>query len=206
MMMKNHQFKLELFQLYDCLPAAGDKHVAEFYPYLLHNEKYAAERFGMTPYTIEWQRDSRAMYMNWVDWWKSGALPLPMERSEELASDIVVALSGGRPVHAIVNRPNVGQIANLPQDVVVETMAQVNASGIHPAGVGALPPAIQNLLSRHIINQEMTIDAALQGDRKMALQILLNDPLTKDFDDAREMLNEMLEATRDYLPRFFQKK
>jgi alpha-galactosidase len=205
MIMQNNRLKLELFKLYDCLPAAGDKHVAEFYPYLLHNEGYAAERFGVTPYTIEWQRDTRAMYINWMKWWNTGVMPLHLERSEELASDMVVALSGGRPVQAIVNRPNRGQIENLPEDVVIECMAQVDSQGIHPKEMGALPPAIQNLLYRHVLNQEMIIDAALNGDRKLALQILLNDPLTKDFDAARKMLNEMLESTREYLPQFFKK-
>jgi len=204
MMMQNHRLKLDLFRIYDCLPAAGDKHVAEFYPYLLHDEKYAAERFGMSPYTIEWQRDSRAMYKNWMNWWNTGVMPLHLDRSEELASDIVVALSGGKPVQAIVNRPNTGQIANLPRDCVVETMANVDSNGIHPVEM-RLPASIENLLGRHIANQELIIDVAMKGDRKLALQILLNDPLVRDLDDTEKMLNEMIEATKDYLPRFFGK-
>ena len=205
LMLQNHRLKLDMFKIYDCLPAAGDKHVAEFYPYLLHDEKYAAERFGMTPYTIEWQRDSRKMYMNWLGWWNAGKIPLPMERSEELASDIIVALAGGKPVDAIVNRPNLRQISNLPKRSVVESMARIDSGGIHPFATGDMPCAVANLLRTHIINQEMTLDAALDGDRKAALQVLLNDPLTRDFDDAAKMLDEMLGATKKYLPRFFGK-
>ncbi len=205
MMIQNHRLKLDLFGIYGCLPAAGDKHIAEFYPYLLHDEKYAAERFGMTPYTIEWQRDSRAMYKNWLDWWNAGKIPLNMEKSEELASDIIVALAGGKPVDAIVNRPNVGQIANLPQGAVVESMARIDSGGIHPFAMGELPPAVASMVNTHVANQEMTLDAALEGDRRAALQVLLNDPLTRDLDDASKMLDEMLKATRLYLPRFFGK-
>ncbi len=206
LMTQNHKLKLDLFKIYNCLPAAGDRHVAEFYPYLLHDEKYAAERFGFGPYSIEWQRDSRAMFMKWMKWWNSGEMPLNMERSEELASDIIVALSGGRPVNAVVNRPNQHRIANLPKDAVVESMALVDAGGIHPFAIGNVPPAVGNLLIRHVINQEMTIDAALTGDRDLALQVLLNDPLTRDFDDAAQMLDEMLKATQAYLPQFFRTK
>ncbi len=205
LMMQNHRLKLELFKIYDCLPAAGDRHVAEFYPYLLHDEEYAAERFGITPYTIEWQRDTRTMYKNWVQWWNAGKMPLNMERSEELASDVVVALSGGRRLNAIVNRPNLRQIANLPAHAVVESMAHVDSAGIHPLALGDLPRAIQTLLATHVNNQEMIVDAALNGDRQMALQVLLNDPLTRDLDEAGRMLDEMLKATRQYLPRFFGK-
>ncbi|MBI5114863.1 hypothetical protein HZA56_00140 [Candidatus Poribacteria bacterium] len=203
MMLQNHRLKLELFGIYDCLPAAGDRHVAEFFPYLLHDEKYAAERFGITPYTIEWQRDSRAMYRNWMEWWNAGKIPLNMQRSEEMASDIIVALSGGRPVKAIVNRPNLRQIANLPKHAVVESMALVDAGGIHTFAMGKLPRAVQNLLARHVANQEMILEAAVTGDKAMALQALLNDPLTRDFDSASKMLDEMLAATRDYLPQCF---
>lgn len=206
MMMQNHQLKLELFGLYNCLAAAGDKHVAEFYPYLLHDEKYAAERFGMTPYTIDWQRDSQDMFKNWMDWWNAGKMPLNMERSEELASDIVVALSGGRQLRAIVNRPNLHQIANLPKHAVVESMANVDSGGIQTLAMGDLPAAVQSLLARHVANQEMTVEAALAGDRQLALQVLLNDPLTRDFDDAAKMLDEMLKATKKYLPQFFGRK
>jgi alpha-galactosidase/6-phospho-beta-glucosidase family protein len=205
LMMQNHRMKLELFKIYGCLPAAGDRHVAEFYPYLLHDEKYAAERFAITPLTIEWQRDSRAMYKNWMDWWNAGKMPLNMERSEELASDIIVALSGGRPVNAIVNRPNLHQIANLPKHAVVESMALVDSGGIHPFAMGKLPPAVANLIARHVANQEMIIDAALKGDKQMAFQALLNDPLTRDIDAAAKMLDEMLAATKEYLPQFFKK-
>lgn len=203
MMLQNHRLKLEMFKLYGALPAAGDRHVAEFYPYLLHDEHHAAERFGITPYTIEWHRDSQAMYRKWAQWWIDGTIPLHLERSEEMASDIVVALAGGRTINAIVNRPNLRQIANLPKRAVVESMALVDSAGIHPLAMGELPPAIQNLLRRHIVNQEMIIDAALTGDRNLALQALLNDPLTRDLDDASKMLGEMLEATREYLPQFF---
>jgi len=206
LMLQNHKLKLDLFAIYDCLPAAGDRHVAEFFSYLLKDEKYAAERFGITPFTIEWQRDSRAMFKNWLDWWNAGKMPLDMARSEELASDIVVALVGGKPVNAIVNRPNLHQIANLPQKAVVEAMALVDAGGIHTFSVGDLPPAIANQLKTHVVNQEMILDAALDGDRKLALQALLNDPLTRDLDEASKMLDEMLKATKEYLPQFFGKR
>jgi alpha-galactosidase len=146
------------------------------------------------------------MFMKWMEWWNAGKIPLNMERSEEMASDIIVALSGGRPVNAIVNRPNLHQIANLPKHAVVESMALVNSGGIHPFAMGEMPPAVQNLLIRHVINQEMTVDAALEGDRNMALQVLLNDPLTRDLDDASAMLDEMMNATKGYLPQFFPKK
>lgn len=49
----------------------------------------------------------------------------------------------------------------------------------------------------------MIVEADLAGDRQLALQALLNDPPVSDRDSAGLVLEEMLEANRQYLPRFF---
>ena len=51
----------------------------------------------------------------------------------------------------------------------------------------------------------MTVQAALTGDRTLALQVILNDPLSGrlSIEQARYMLQAMLEANRRYLPQFF---
>ncbi|HAX68844.1 MAG TPA: 6-phospho-beta-glucosidase, partial [Anaerolineae bacterium] len=48
--------------------------------------------------------------------------------------------------------------------------------------------------------------AALNGDWGLALQVLINDPLTSrlTIPQAKHMLEELLEANRQYLPLFFQ--
>jgi 6-phospho-beta-glucosidase len=53
-----------------------------------------------------------------------------------------------------------------------------------------------------VLNQELIVEAALTGDRKLALQALLNDPLVRDFRTAPRMLDELLAAHADYLPQF----
>jgi alpha-galactosidase/6-phospho-beta-glucosidase family protein len=45
----------------------------------------------------------------------------------------------------------------------------------------------------------------MRGDRQLALQALLMDPMTysMEMDTAEKMLDEMLQAQRNWLPRFF---
>jgi alpha-galactosidase/6-phospho-beta-glucosidase family protein len=50
----------------------------------------------------------------------------------------------------------------------------------------------------------MIVESALRGEKNLALQALLNDPLIRDLDNAETMLDEMLLANREYLPRFFE--
>jgi alpha-galactosidase/6-phospho-beta-glucosidase family protein len=46
------------------------------------------------------------------------------------------------------------------------------------------------------------VDAALSGDRNLALQTLLADPLVSSLKSAEEMLEEALAAHAAFLPRF----
>lgn len=90
-------------------------------------------------------------------------------------------------------------------EVVVETYGLADKAGARGISAGDLPPGIQAIVSRHVTNQEMIVEAALTGDKNLALQALLNDPLvTLDPDKAERMLDEMLLANQVYLPWFFE--
>jgi alpha-galactosidase/6-phospho-beta-glucosidase family protein len=131
-----------------------------------------------------------------------GRDPIPLDHSPEESADIIAAMANGRPFRAIVNVPNTGQIDNLPREAIVETLAEVGATGVNPIGVGALPPGILNTLHPHVLNQELLVDAALTGDRQLALQALLGDPLVRDYRAAPKLMDELLEAHAELLPQF----
>jgi alpha-galactosidase/6-phospho-beta-glucosidase family protein len=81
-------------------------------------------------------------------------------------------------------------------------MGMVGPTGAYGVSVGALPPGVLNIVHSHVINHEQIVDAALSGDRQLALQALLNDPLVRDFRTAPRMLDELIEAHAQYLPQF----
>ena len=110
--------------------------------------------------------------------------------------------SAGCHVHLAVNLPNLGQIPNLPQNVVVETPGLVNGAGIQ-ASQGALPEALAELCRREAVVTQLCVDAAVKGDRQTALQCLLLDPVVTDLDVARQILDDYLVIYRDYLPQFW---
>jgi alpha-galactosidase/6-phospho-beta-glucosidase family protein len=196
------QVKLALFNTYGYLPAAGDRHVAEFFPYFLTEETHAGEDYGVGLTLIEHRYEVARMAQTSVRSWIESDKPLPVERSEEEVVDIIAAIANGSSLYTIVNLPNRGQIDNLPREAVVETMGMVGPTGAYGVSVGALPRGVLNTVHPHVINQEMIVDAALAGDRQLALQALLNDPLVRDFRSAPRMLDELLKAHADYLPQF----
>src|SRR5262249_11848500 len=102
----------------------------------------------------------------------------------------------------IVNLPNTGQIDNLPRGAVVETLAEITSAGAQPLTVAALPNGVLSTLQPHVVNQELIAQAALEGDRGLALQAMANDPLVPSLPIARALLDELLEAHAGFLPQF----
>lgn len=196
---------LELFKAFGCLPGVGDRHVAEFFPYFLTKETDAGLKYGVRLTTIEDRLQSRKAQIDQVNKMLSGAMPIEMKKSRESASNIISAMANKRDEIEIVNLPNGGQVNNLPRDSVVETYGVVGGRGAEGIAVGDVPPAVQAILHQHIVKHELTVDAALNGDRKLALQAMLLDPLVRNFDTVGKMLDELLEANRNYLPQFFKR-
>jgi alpha-galactosidase len=194
--------KQALLKTYGYLPAAGDRHVAEFFPYFLTEESGAGEDYGVLLTTIEHRYDMLKASQVQVNAMVEGREPIPLEHSPEESADIIAAMVNGRPFRAVVNVPNTGQIDNLPREAIVETLAEVGATGVNPIGVGALPNGVLGTLHPHAVNQEMLVDAALTGDRQLALQALLGDPLVRDFKIAPKLADELLAAHADLLPQF----
>lgn len=110
-----------------------------------------------------------------------------------------------RELH-IVNVRNRGTIPCLPYDCAIETNCVVDARGAHPLSIGDVPLEIRGLLQAVKAYEELTVKAAVEGSRKIALQALVAHPLVPSFTVASDLLDRILEANRDYLPQFFRKK
>jgi alpha-galactosidase/6-phospho-beta-glucosidase family protein len=202
-----HQVKLEFLRRYGVLAASGDRHTVEFFPAYLTPRTFEGQRWGVVATTIEerikWKQDDLARC-------ESRVRDLPglarrrLKPSGEEASDLLGCLVGATSMKTNVNRPNIGQVSNLPADVVVETNAWLTYDRVEPICSGPLPAGLLPCYLRHVANQESTIRAALTGDRDLALRVLLNDPLVADCDDAEKMFKELLAAEADYLPNFFR--
>ena len=65
-----------------------------------------------------------------------------------------------------------------------------------------LPEGIAGILAARARQQELTVDAALTGDRALAMQALLADPLVPSVETAAAMLDEALQTHETFLPRF----
>jgi alpha-galactosidase len=57
------------------------------------------------------------------------------------------------------------------------------------------------LIHRHVCNQELIVEAALTRNKDLAFQAVYGDPASGlPVDEAWEMFNAMLQASREFLP------
>jgi alpha-galactosidase len=134
-----------------------------------------------------------------------GREPVRLERGKEYLPGILAALKTGVPYKIHGNVLNKNLITNLPYDCVVEVPCMVDENGVHACYVGELPPQLAALNRSNISVQELAVKAALSGDRRMATQAVMLDPLTAavlTLDKIQAMVDEMFEAEKQYLPQF----
>jgi alpha-galactosidase len=201
---QRHLFKLTLLDRWGTFPAAGDRHLAEFFPFALTPESDwgAAYNIGLTP--ISRREQHQQQYVADVDAWLAGTKDLQTWQSGELPSPMIQAMLTGEPFEAPVNIPNAGQGAGLPPDVVLESICLIDADGVRGRDRGVLPSPYDEIVRRHVATQELTIEAALRGDRGLAAQAFALDPLAGrgDLHDMEVMVDQLLAGTAEWLPQF----
>jgi alpha-galactosidase/6-phospho-beta-glucosidase family protein len=196
-----HRVKFDLFRRYNLIAAAGDRHLAEFMPpwYLKDPETVAHWKFSLTP--VDWRvkhmeelkEESRRLV--------SGQQEVRLHHSGEEGVQQMKALLGLGDFVTNVNLPNRGQMKDIPEGAVIETNALFARDSIRPVMAGELPPDVQNLVIRHVLIHEATLKAAMTHDKDLAFNAFVSDPLvTIDADDARELFDQMLQNTKEYLP------
>ena len=152
-------------------------------------------------------RQTRDEYQRMYPKWLSGEAEYIRlgERTTEHASYIIEALETGRTYRGHFNVQNRGMIRNLPDNSVVEIPCYVDGNGIQPAYVGPLPLQCATTCRVSINVQEMTVQAALTGDRDLVKLAMLHDPLSAAVcspDEIYRLCDEMFDALAPWLPQF----
>lgn len=82
----------------------------------------------------------------------------------------------------------------------MEVPALVDARGVHPQHVGALPEPFAAILRTQCEIVALATEAYRSNSRRVALQALLLDPLVTGIRQAEQILDTMLDLQRDVLP------
>jgi alpha-galactosidase len=195
----------ELFRRYGAFVAPGNRHTLEAFPGMLAEDAGWGTRWNVHYTTIAERERHELRYAADLDKRLADTEP-PTYPSLEMAAPVIDSLVSGQPRKLPLNIPNAGQCADLPPDVVTESMCVVDGDGIRGCEPVHAPPFLAAWLNRIVAAQELTVDAALAGDRDLVCAAMLLDPHagTLGLGTIERMTDELLTATRRWLPQFAQ--
>jgi 6-phospho-beta-glucosidase len=121
----------------------------------------------------------------------------------EAAAALIASLHDGAGDVQVVDVRNDGALPDLPDDAVVEVPARVDSAGARPLPLAPLAPELLGLVQQVKSYERLTVQAALRGDRALALKALLANPLVREYQVAAPLLEALLQRSRPHLPRFF---
>ncbi|WP_339266934.1 6-phospho-beta-glucosidase [Paenibacillus sp. FSL R5-0470] len=101
-----------------------------------------------------------------------------------------------------LNVRNNGMIDFLPDDASIEVNCLVTKQGPLPIPLRKIPQSVKGLLAAVKQYESLTIEAAVHGDRDIALQAMVHHPLVPSVTVAEQLLDEMLEKNKAFLPLF----
>jgi len=199
----NNKVKFELFDRFGVLPGSSDTHVVEFFPGFVtsasdYGRDWRVHHYGMHGHQSDKADDDAEM----AD--LLAAEKIPTWPSGEFVASLLEGLVTGEDRDLPGNIPNSGQVENLPADVVVECMVVAGADGVRPRDRATVPSYLGEHLRRVVSSQELTVEAAISGDRTIALEAMLADPMAGSlpYEHVVTMTDELLAATEPWLPQF----
>ena len=130
------------------------------------------------------------------------------ERGGAYYSDAACSLinslyNDSKDIQTVIIRNN-GAIDGISHDSAVEISAIISKDGPIPLSIGKLPVQINGLVQQMKSFERITVEAAVEGNREKAILALAINPLTPSDKIAKEIVIEMLEAQKEWLPRFQQ--
>jgi len=209
----NEKVRGEVLRHFGYFMTESTGHLSEYLPYFRKNKKaldlycdqpaFGGETGAYYKYGLALEERFNTTDPLSIESTKLGA------RSAEYCSHLIEAAETGGVFRLNGNVRNDGYITNLPGGCCVEVPIFVDKLGLHPTVVGDLPPQCAALNMTNILAQGLAVRAGITGDPELAMQAVALDPLTSavlTLAEIREMVAEMLDAGKEYLPQFQGRK
>ena len=184
----------------------SSEHFAEYTPWFIKDGREdLIEKFGI-PLDEYPQRcvEQIARWKGEAERYKT-ANTIEVKESHEYASSIMNSVWTGEPSVIYGNVHNTGLITSLPEGCAVEVPCLVDASGIQPTHIGALPPQLTALIRTNVNVQELTVAALITENREHIYHAAMMDPHTAaelDLEQIWRLVDDLLAAHGEWLPEW----
>ena len=172
-------------------------------------EKYCMHRTGWNPgeyaFILNSYLKRETMWKKEIDEWLSKD-EIDLTRGNEYAAYIFNAVFGDNEMFEFNgNVRNTGLIDNLPRGCCVEVPILASKKGLSALHVCPLPDHLAILNNTSSRCEELAVEGALEGDPRKVFHAVLFDPLTSSvlsMQETKNMVDEMFEKNKDWLPQF----
>lgn len=193
--------RVDMYRRLGHYPTETSEHSAEYVPWYLHHDTEIERlRLPVGAYlgiieenTADYERTRQALLAD---------APLPVEGTMEYAPQVIHSVVTGTPRTIYGNVPNRGLIDNLPADSAVEVPCLIDALGVQPTRVGALPPQCAALNSAYVSVTDLVVRAATDGDPRHIRHAAMADPATAAALPAEriwDLCDDLVRAHRELL-------
>ncbi len=174
-------FTWHMLELFGGFPAVLDRHICEFFPAFFADGAYYGIQFGKDVYTTEELIEGGDAGFEEMRQVALSLEPLSDDYFKRIGGeheqvvDIIDSIRRDLGTIYSVNVPNEGQVTNLPRGAVIECPAMATAAGLRPIQCGAMPQGMAATLASRFAWVDLTVEAALEGDRGKFVQALVVD-------------------------------
>lgn len=123
-------------------------------------------------------------------------------RYSDAACNLIASIYSNKGDIQYVDVHNAGTISDLPYDSAVEVACIITGDGPKPIATGELKPQIAGTVQMIKSFERLVVDAAVSGDRDLAVTALNMNPLCPSDKLANIVVDELIEAHKEYLPQF----
>ncbi len=186
-----------------CLPPATAMSRSSC-PWVLTEESGWGSAYNIELTTIARREEHQVGYIADVDAWLAGTKQLQTWQSGELPGPVIDSLVTGTARELPVNIPNDGQVPDVDDEVVVESICVVDDKGVRGRDAARLPRPFAELLRRHGRGAGDDRRCGAVRRPRLATAAFLLDPLAGrgDLGQTEAMVEELLSGTARWLPQF----
>ena len=120
----------------------------------------------------------------------------------DAACNLISSIYNDKQDMQVVNVRNNGAISGIPDDSAVEISCIITKEGPKPMAIGDMPVPVRGLIQQIKSFERVAAEAAVTGNYQTALLAMAINPLVPSDTVAKQILDEMLEAHKEFLPQF----
>jgi len=203
----DNPFSWELYRTHGAFPAVLDRHITEFYSPRFASGAYYGQQLGVdTMDILETIHSGDERYQRMKDQ-AEGREPLEDSLFERVLGEhealipILESVFADRQELFPMNVPNC-TVPEVPPDFVLEMPTCATRAGCMPIAMPPLRPALAATITRALYGVELTVEAALTGDRQTLIESLLYDGCVLELAQAEALADDLLAAHKEHLPQF----